>query len=66
MGKAVSKGLKYRAEVLIKELPEKFGKDFEKNKEALNGMELGLSKNSRNIVAGYLVRLAERLEKAKI
>ena len=30
MGKAVSKGLKYRAEVLLRELPDKYGKDFEK------------------------------------
>jgi hypothetical protein len=30
MGKAVSKGLKYRAEVLIKELPYKFGKALSK------------------------------------
>lgn len=64
MGKAVSKGLKYRAEVLIRDLPEKFGKDFEKNKTSLNEMELGLSKTNRNIVAGYMVRLAERAEKA--
>jgi len=62
MGKAVSKGLKYRAEVLLKELPEKFGKDFEKNKEALNTLELGLSKTNRNILAGYIVRLASNKE----
>jgi ribosomal protein S17E len=62
MGKAVSKGLKYRAEVLIKELPDKFGKDFEKNKASLNEFELGLSKTNRNIVAGYIVRLAEKAE----
>jgi len=63
MGKAVSKGLKYRAEVLIKELPDKFGKDFEKNKLSLNELPLGLSKTNRNIVAGYIVRLAEKAEK---
>jgi len=62
MGKAVSKGLKYRAEVLIKELPDKFGKDFEKNKLSLNEFPLGLSKTNRNILAGYLVRLAEKAE----
>ena len=62
MGKAVSKGLKYKAEVLIREFPEKYGKDFEKNKLALAEIELGLSKTNRNILAGYIVRLAERLE----
>ncbi len=66
MGKAVSKGLKYRAEVLLKEFPEKYGKSFEKNKLALNELELGLSKTNRNVLAGYIVRLAEKAEKEKV
>jgi len=56
MGKAVSKGLKYRAEVLVQELPDMFGIDFEKNKKSLGEMELGLSKTNRNVLAGYIVR----------
>jgi ribosomal protein S17E len=60
MGKAVLKGLKYRGEVLLKELPEKFGKDFEKNKKALSELDLGLSKTNRNVLAGYIVRLASK------
>jgi ribosomal protein S17E len=62
MGKSVSKGLKYRGEVLLKELPERFGKDFEKNKTELDAIELGLSKTSRNVLAGYIVRLASKKE----
>ena len=62
MGKSVSKGLKYRGEVLIKELPDRFGSSFEKNKLALNKMDLGLSKTSRNVLAGYIVRLAAKKE----
>jgi ribosomal protein S17E len=62
MGKAVSKGLKYKGEVLLKELPEKFGKDFEKNKKELNELELGLSKNTRNVLAGYIVRKSKTTE----
>ncbi|MBT4191790.1 MAG: 30S ribosomal protein S17e [Candidatus Diapherotrites archaeon] len=62
MGKSVSKGLKYRAEVLIAELPEKFSEDFDKNKDSLNEIELGLSKTNRNVLAGYLVRLAAKKE----
>ncbi len=62
MGKAVSKGLKYRGEVLLRELPEKFGSDFEKNKASLDEIELGLSKTSRNVLAGYIVRLASKKE----
>jgi ribosomal protein S17E len=62
MGKSVSKGLKYRAEVLIAELPEKFSEDFDKNKTSLNEIDLGLSKTNRNVLAGYLVRLAAKKE----
>ncbi|MFA5764098.1 MAG: 30S ribosomal protein S17e [archaeon] len=62
MGKSVSKGLKYRGEVLVRELPEKFGANFEKNKLSLGELELGLSKSSRNVLAGYIVRLASKKE----
>jgi len=62
MGKAVSKGLKYKAEVLLRELPEKFSKDFEKNKLSLGELELGLSKTSRNVLAGYMVRIISQKE----
>lgn len=62
MGKSVSKGLKYKAEVLVKELPERFSNNFDKNKEELNTMDLGLSKTSRNVLAGYIVRLVARKE----
>ncbi len=62
MGKAVSKGLKYKGEVLLKELPDKFGSDFEKNKASLNEIELGLSKTNRNVLAGYICRLATKKE----
>jgi ribosomal protein S17E len=62
LGKSVLKGLKYRSEVLLREFPDMFGGDFEKNKTALGTMELGLSKESRNVVAGYITRLAERQE----
>ncbi len=63
MGKSVSKVLKYKGEVLLREFPEKFGNNFEKNKKELSTMELGFSKTIRNIVAGYIVRLAKRKEK---
>lgn len=63
MGKSVSKVLKYKGEVLLREFPEKYGTNFEKNKKELSTMELGFSKTIRNIVAGYIVRLAKRKEK---
>jgi ribosomal protein S17E len=60
MGKSVSKGLKYKGEVLLKEMPDRFGKDFEKNKTELDKLALGLSKTSRNVLSGYIVRLASK------
>lgn len=60
MGKSVAKGLKHRAEVLLREMPTQFGNDFEVNKKSLNGLDLGLSKTSRNVLAGYIVRLASK------
>ena len=62
LGKAVSKGLKFRSEVLLNEFSDKFGTNFEKNKLSLNEMPLGLSKSQRNIVAGYMVRIAKKKE----
>ncbi len=60
MGKAVPKGIKSRAEFLIKKFPDKFGKDFEKNKQALNELDLPLSKVTRNLMAGFLTRKKEQ------
>ncbi len=57
MGKAVPKSIKSRAEYLLENHKEKFGKDFEKNKEVINGIGLSLSKNDRNIMAGYISRM---------
>ena len=55
MGKSVPKGVKTKAEILIEENKD-FSKDFEKNKEVINSMDLNLSKKIRNLVAGYISR----------
>ena len=55
MGKSVPKGVKTKAEILIEENKD-FSKDFEKNKEIINSMDLNLSKKIRNLVAGYISR----------
>jgi len=61
MGKSVAKQLKYKGEVLIEEFPDKFGSDFVKNKRSLDAIpDLKLSKTTRNVLAGYIVRLAKR------
>ncbi len=54
MGKSVPKGVKTKAEILMKEA--EFSKDFEKNKEIINSMKFGFSKKIRNLIAGYSTR----------
>jgi ribosomal protein S17E len=67
MGKSVAKGLKYKAEVLLEEFSDKFGKDFAKNKKELDKIpDLKLSKTTRNVLAGYIVRLAKQKEANKL
>jgi ribosomal protein S17E len=67
MGKSVAKGLKYKGEVLLEEFPDKFGTNFVKNKASLNELpEMKLSKTTRNILAGYIVRVAKKKEAAKL
>jgi ribosomal protein S17E len=67
MGKSVAKGLKYKGEVLLEEFPDKFNDKFENNKKQLDEFpELKLSKVTRNLLAGYIVRLAKRKEANKI
>jgi len=54
MGKAVPRGVKTKAHTLIKLYPDSFSKDFEKNKEFLNSLELPLPKLTRNLIAGFI------------
>ncbi len=56
MGKAVPRAIKVRAEILIKMFPDKFSKDFEKNKRVIDAFELQFSKTDRNIIAGFITR----------
>jgi len=55
MGKSVPRGVKTKAEILLKENSE-FSTDFDKNKELINSMDLGVSKKIRNLIAGFIVR----------
>ncbi len=56
LGKAVPKNIKIRAEKLLKEFPDKFTADFEKNKQIIDELELPFSKIDRNLVAGFITR----------
>lgn len=63
MGKAVPKNVKSKAGILLKEKPELFTTDFEKNKNALGELQIPLSKAVRNLVAGFITR--EMLKKSR-
>ncbi len=61
MGKSVPKGVKTKANILMGESNE-FSRDFEKNKEIINSMDLSFSKKIRNLIAGYVSRIKETEE----
>lgn len=56
MGSIKTKDLKRAGDQIRKIYPDKFGTDFEKNKEALNELKLIQEKPARNKIAGYIVR----------
>ncbi|MBU0636497.1 30S ribosomal protein S17e [Candidatus Micrarchaeota archaeon] len=60
MGKALLKGLRTKADLLLQEAPEKFGTDFEKNKRALTELGIPFAKINRNLIAGYMARKLEQ------
>ena len=57
MGRIRTKDIKVAAKELIKRYPEKFTKNFEENKKALNELKIIDEKKMRNKIAGYIVRL---------
>lgn len=63
LGKAVPKAIKMRVETLLQEIPEKFSTDFEKNKEALNSLNLPFSVFDRNMMAAFLTRKVKASKK---
>lgn len=56
MGKAVPKSIKSRVEILLERFPEKFGKDFTRNKQVLKELGLSLGDFDRNMIAGFITR----------
>lgn len=60
MGNIRTKDIKTAARDLIKMYPDKFGKEFEANKEALDELKLVDAKMARNKVAGYITRLKKQ------
>lgn len=62
MGQVKNVFIKNLAKSLIEKYPDKFTKDFEKNKEELDKLIKLESKKIRNKVAGYLVHLMSKKE----
>jgi small subunit ribosomal protein S17e len=63
MGQVKNIFIKSLAKRLIEKYPERFTKNFEKNKGELDGLVSLESKKIRNMVAGYIVHLVEKMEK---
>ncbi len=62
MGRIKTKPVKSAGDRLYKRHPDKFSKDFEKNKQVLPQVAEVRSKKIRNILAGYLTKKAKRGE----
>lgn len=56
MGKSVPKGIKSKANVLLQEMPEKFGTKYEDNKKNIVELKLPFSKWTTNVMAGFMTR----------
>ena len=60
MGRIRTKMIKKLSKKLVEQYPEKFSPDFEKNKQALNEMQLFSDKPVRNKIAGYIVNVVKK------
>jgi len=58
LGNVRSEKVKRIARELFKRYPDKFTADFEKNKELIGSMVNISSKRLRNMIVGYVTRLA--------
>jgi small subunit ribosomal protein S17e len=56
LGKAVPRSIKIKVETLLEKFPERFGPDFERNKQILSDLNLSLSRFDRNMIAGFITR----------
>lgn len=60
MGRIRTKDIKNLTFSLIEAYPDRFTKDFEKNKEVLQELNIIPDKRVRNRIAGYLARTSKR------
>ncbi|MEK6957420.1 MAG: 30S ribosomal protein S17e [archaeon] len=64
MGKAVPKNIKSKANTLMSTYPDKVSKDFEANKVFIDSFKMPLSKEERNLVAGFIARTKAKASSA--
>jgi small subunit ribosomal protein S17e len=63
MGRIRTDNIKSMSDKLLEVEPDKFGTEFDKNKEVVDGMIDISSKKTRNIIAGYITHLLEKKER---
>ena len=64
MGKAVPRGLKRKAEILMEKFPDSLGTGFEKNKKFIDSLKLPFPKGTCNIIAGYISRKIKQAQES--
>ena len=62
IGRIKTNVIKVNAKELVSICPDKFSKDFEKNKSVLKEMDISESMHVRNKIAGYISGLIKRKE----
>ncbi len=65
MGKAVPKGIKTKAAIIMKEMPEGVSESFEGNKTTINSLVLPIGKWTRNVMAGFMARKIKQKKQAE-
>ncbi len=65
MGKSVPKGIKSKANIILKEMPESFNDTFENNKTKIKELKLPFSKWTTNVMAGFMTRHHKKIKKAE-
>lgn len=56
VGKAVPKGIKSMADVLLKNFPNSFSNDFGKNNGFIDSVKLEIPKKTKNRISGFITR----------
>lgn len=65
MGKSVPKGIKSKANIILKEMPADFNESFENNKLKVKELKLPFSKWTTNVMSGFMTRHHKKIRKAE-